>query len=200
MADMPDVDRVICAGDVVGYNPWPGECIREVRRRDIPTVQGNHDRAVASATNFRFNELARAGVEYARDNLDETAIAWLDGLPTSTSVADGRISIVHGHPDDPDRYTYPAQFSPRMLGEAEILVLGHTHVQHAERYAEGIVLNPGSVGQPRDGDPRAAYAVLDLDGMTVDERRVTYDIDAVCDKIAAEGLPPGLGSRLRRGE
>lgn len=200
MADMPDVDRVICAGDVVGYNPWPSECIREVKRRDIPTVQGNHDRAVASETAFRFNELARAGVEFARDRLDGEEREWLGDLPIETTVADGRVRIVHGHPDDPDRYTFPGDFSPRMLDGEALLVLGHTHIQHHEVYDEGLVVNPGSVGQPRDRDPRAAYAIVDLEEETVEERRVDYDVEAVCRRIDAVGLPSTIGDRLRRGE
>jgi predicted phosphodiesterase len=79
------------------------------------------------------------------------------------------------------------------------LVLGHTHHQHVEQYAEGTVLNPGSVGQPRDGDPDAAYAVVDLDAGTVDLRRVEYDVEAVVDAVAEAGLPERIGTRLRDG-
>lgn len=200
MADIPDVDRVVCAGDVVGYNPWPHECVREIRRRDVPTVQGNHDRAVATEASFRFNELARAGVAFARERLSDEERAWLEGLPTETSVADGRVRVVHGHPDDPDRYTFPGDFTPAMLDGEELLVLGHTHVQHSECYDEGMIVNPGSVGQPRDRDPRAAYAIVDLEERTVEERRVDYDVEAVCRRIDAVGLPSTLGDRLRRGE
>ena len=199
-ADMPDVDLLLCAGDVVGYNPWPRESVREIRRREIPTVQGNHDRAVASGASFRFNELARSGVEFARERLSDDDRQWLDALPTERTVAAGRVKIVHGHPADPDRYTMPADFSATMLGDEELLVLGHTHVQHHEIYDDGIIVNPGSVGQPRDGDPRAGYAIIDLENGSVEERRVAYDIEAVCREIEAVGLPATLGNRLRRGQ
>jgi len=198
-ARAPAVDAVVCAGDVVGYNPWPAECVAAVREREIPTVMGNHDRAVASDTAFRFNSMAAAGVEHAREELDGDAIAWLSDLPDDRTVLDGRVKLVHGHPDDPDRYTYPEEFSPAMLDEEDILVTGHTHVQGHETFDEGIVMNPGSVGQPRDGDPRAAYALVDLDDLAVEERRVEYDIAAVADAVREAGLPDRIGERLYDG-
>jgi putative phosphoesterase len=197
--DMPSVDGLLCAGDVVGYNPWPAECVEFVRERAIPTVMGNHDRAVASDSPFRFNSMAKAGVEYARRHLDDDALDWLASLPDSQTVADGRVKAVHGHPDDPDRYTYPDEFSPRMLGDEDVLVTGHTHVQGHRIFDEGIVMNPGSVGQPRDSDPRAAYAVVDLDDLSVEERRVEYGVDAVVEAVEETDLPGRIGSRLYEG-
>ncbi|SFL39615.1 phosphoesterase, MJ0936 family [Halogranum rubrum] len=198
--DMPRVDGLVCAGDVVGYNPWPAECVAEVRERAIPTVQGNHDRAASTGSAFGFNSMARAGVDYTREQLDAESIEWLGTLPTERTVADGRVKVVHGHPDDPDHYTRPHEFAPDLLGEEDVLVMGHTHVQHHEVYDEGIVLNPGSVGQPRDGDERAAYAVLDLDAMEVEERRVDYSIRSVVDAVREAGLPERIGTRLLDGK
>jgi putative phosphoesterase len=197
--DVPEVDALVNAGDVVGYNPWPAECLDEIREREIPSVMGNHDRAVASETGFRFNSMAAAGVRHAREHLNDDQLAWLAELPDERTCFDGRVKLVHGHPDDPDRYTYPEDFSPRLLGDEDVLVMGHTHVQHVERYAEGTVLNPGSVGQPRDRDPDAAYAVLDLDAMTVDLHRVEYDVEPVIEAVEAAGLPSKIGQRLRKG-
>ncbi|MFC4450529.1 metallophosphoesterase family protein [Halorussus aquaticus] len=198
--DMPDVDGLVCAGDVVGYNPWPAECVEMVREREIPTVMGNHDRAVASGTAFRFNQMAKAGVEHARERLSENQRDWLADLPDERHEFDGRVKIVHGHPDDPDHYTMPEEFSADLLDGEDVLVMGHTHVQYAEEYADGVVMNPGSVGQPRDGDPRAAYAVLDLDDLSVEQRRVEYDIEAVRREVEAVGLPSKIGARLERGQ
>jgi putative phosphoesterase len=193
------VDGLVCAGDVVGYNPWPSDCVSAMRERAVPTVMGNHDRAVATGSAFRFNQMAAAGVEYARERLSEAQLSWLSDLPDERTVADGRVKLVHGHPENPDRYTYPEEFGPHLLGEEDVLVMGHTHVQGHELYGEGVVMNPGSVGQPRDGDPRAAYAVLDLDGPAVEERRVEYDIDAVMDAVRAADLPDRIGTRLYDG-
>ncbi|WP_311170264.1 metallophosphoesterase family protein [Halobellus ordinarius] len=197
--DLPDVDAVVCAGDVVGYNPWPAECVAAVRNGEIPTVMGNHDRAASSGTAFRFNSMAAAGVEHARDRLDDDAIAWLADLPDTRTVLDGRLKLVHGHPDDPDRYTYPEEFSPSMLDDEDVLVMGHTHVQGHEIFDDGIVMNPGSVGQPRDSDPRAAYALVDLDDLSVEERRVGYDIDSVMEAVKEADLPDRIGERLYDG-
>ncbi|UWG52115.1 Serine/threonine protein phosphatase PP2A family [Halalkaliarchaeum sp. AArc-CO] len=222
LSAMPEVHALVCAGDVVGYNPWPAECLERVRELEIPTVQGNHDRAVAGGGGFGFNSMAGAGVEYARGELDEEAISWLGSLPAMRSEFDGRIHIAHGHPDNPDRYTYPEEFSARLLegGEGgnvetqdpDVLVLGHTHVQGHRVFEEGVVMNPGSVGQPRDGDPRAAYALLELgdpedpvdtgtsgDVPTVEEHRVEYDIETVVEAVEEAGLPKRIGTRLREG-
>ena len=198
---MPAVDLLVNAGDVVGYNPWPVECVEWVRDRGVPTVMGNHDRETARSGAVRFNRMANAGVEYARERLSDEAREWLATLPDRRTVADGRVRIVHGHPEDPDRYTYPAEFSPAMLDGEEVLVTGHTHVQGHRTFEEGVVMNPGSVGQPRDGDPRAAYAVVDLstDPPTVDERRVEYDVERVVEAAAEAGLPRQIGERLREG-
>jgi len=199
LADLPDVDALVCAGDVVGYNPWPAECVEAVRDRGIPTVMGNHDRAVATGTAFRFNAMAKAGVEYAAERLSADQRAWLADLPDERREFGDRVKIVHGHPEDPDHYTRPEEFGPHLLGDEDVLVMGHTHVQHHEVYDEGVVLNPGSVGQPRDRDPRAAYAILDLEDRSVEERRVAYDVEAVQRAVEEGGLPSRIGSRLAEG-
>ncbi|PSQ16913.1 metallophosphoesterase [Halobacteriales archaeon QS_8_69_26] len=199
MADMPDVDALLCAGDVVGYNPWHAECIEAVRDRGIPTVMGNHDRAVATGTAFRFNEMAAAAVRHAEEQLTDEQRQWLSELPDERPELDDRVKVVHGHPEDPDRYTYPQEFGPHMLGDEDALIMGHTHVQGHETYRSGVVMNPGSVGQPRDGDPRAAYSVLDLDESTVDERRVEYDVERVQRAVREADLPARIGDRLSEG-
>lgn len=198
-------DAIVCAGDVVGYNPWPADCVEWVRGEAVPTVMGNHDRAVATGTAFRFNSMAAAGVEYAREELADDEIEWLADLPDRRTLFDDRVRIVHGHPNDVDHYTYPNEFSAELLSLADdpdLLVMGHTHVQHAESFDAGTVLNPGSVGQPRDGDPDAAYAVVDLDASPpdVDLHRVAYDVDRVADAVAEAGLPEEIGDRLYHGK
>ena len=197
--DVPDVDATVCAGDVVGYNPWPAECVAALRDRDVPTVMGNHDRAVASDSTFRFNSMAAAGVEYARSELDDDALSWLSALPDERTELDGRVRLVHDHPWIQDKYTYPEEFRADFLDDEDVLVLGHTHVQDHRVFDEGIVMNPGSVGQPRDGDHRAAYAILDLNDLSVEERRVDYDIEAVVEAVEEAGLPERIGTRLYDG-
>ncbi|SDJ90754.1 phosphoesterase, MJ0936 family [Halovenus aranensis] len=199
LADMPPVDALVCAGDVVGYNPWHADCVETLRERGVPTVMGNHDRAVVGDSGFGFNSMAGAGVQHAQETLDEGHVEWLAALPDQRSEFDGRVRLVHSHPDHRGHYTYPEEFGPDLLGAESVLVLGHTHVQHHEIYDEGVVMNPGSVGQPRDDDPRAAYGVLDLDTLSVTEHRVTYDIDRVQEAVGRAGLPERIGNRLESG-
>ena len=199
LEDCPPVDAIVCAGDVVGYNPWPAECVDRLRERDAITIVGNHDRALLDGTTFPYNEMANAGIAIARKTLDDDQRAWLASLPDERRCFDRRIRVVHGHPEDRDRYTYPEEFSPRLLDDEDVLVVGHTHVQHVERFADGFVVNPGSVGQPRDGDPRAAYAVADLSALTVDTHRVEYDVERVQEAIRKAGLPDQTGARLADG-
>lgn len=201
--DMPPVDDIHCAGDVVGYNPWPATCLETVREECSLVVQGNHDRTVETPERYSANRMAMAGLEHAKSELDEEQLEYLAGLPPRTEFDDGAYKLVHSHPD-PEKlgsYVRPAQFT-RMrphLDDHDGLVLGHTHVQHAVTVDDRLVVNPGSVGQPRDGDPEAAYAVLDTDGNDVDLHRVRYDIDRVIDAVEEAGLPDRTGARLLDG-
>jgi predicted phosphodiesterase len=201
--DLPAVDDLVCAGDVVGYNPWPRECLERVRETCSVVVQGNHDRTVERPHRYEHNQMAHVGLELAQDELADEQRAWLADLPPRTEIADGAYRLVHSHPD-PDRlgsYVRPAQF-PRMrpyLDDHRGIVLGHTHVQHEATIDDRLVVNPGSVGQPRDGDPRAAYAVLDTDAQQVDLHRVAYDVDRVVDRVEELGLPERTGTRLLDG-
>jgi putative phosphoesterase len=215
LEDMPTVDRLVCAGDVVGYNPWHAECVAAMRGDgsalspeaaaklpdgEVSTVMGNHDRAVAFDAAYGFNEMAAAGVRHARESLDDDQLSWLEGLPERRVVCDGRLKLVHGHPEDPDRYTYPEEYNAGMLDDEHVLVMGHTHVQGHAFFEDGLVMNPGSVGQPRDGDSRAAYALLDFDDYTIEDHRVEYDIDRVITAVEDAALPERIGTRLLSGQ
>lgn len=201
--DMPGVDRIVCAGDVIGYNPWPRECVERVRDVASATVRGNHDRTVENPSRYRANRMAEAGLEHAKAALSGEQRDWLRGLPRTETVAGGRYLLVHSHPaaEREDAYVYPEEFGTldRHLGEYDGIVLGHTHVQGARSVGGGLVVNPGSVGQPRDGDPDAGYAVLDTARDDVDLRRVAYDIDRVRDAVEAADLPERTAERLYKG-
>ncbi|MFB6172919.1 MAG: metallophosphoesterase [Haloarculaceae archaeon] len=200
--DMPAVDDLVCAGDVVGYNPWPGDCVDVVRSRCSATVMGNHDRNVDTPERYAANHMARAGLEHAQATLTDDQLAWIRSLPRSVELADGDLLLVHDHPTEQDRYVMPREFPSLApyLDDYDAVVLGHTHVQHAERVDGGLVCNPGSVGQPRDGDPRAGYAVLDTETTTVDLHRVAYDVEAVRTAVRDAELPDQTGDRLVEGQ
>ena len=201
--DLPPVDAVVCAGDVVGYNPWPSECVERIRSVASVTVRGNHDRMVDTPDRYAHNEMAHAGLEHAAAELSAGQREWLRSRPDRTDVAAGDYRLVHSHPDpgERDSYVYPRDFAAMRpyLDDHDGLVLGHTHVQHAATVDGRVIVNPGSVGQPRDGDPEAAYAVLDTDRNEVDLRRTAYDVDRVRREIEAQGLPSGTAERLARG-
>lgn len=108
--DMGPVDALVCAGDIVGYGPSPEECLHMVRERDIPTVVGNHDREVVRGMTWE------SGDEYARRTLSTEEIEWLADLPRELRLFDGRLKVVHDHPDERDRYTEPDDFAPALLG------------------------------------------------------------------------------------
>jgi predicted phosphodiesterase len=206
--DLPPVEALVCAGDIVGYGPHPTECVAALRAWDGPVlaVQGNHDRAVVAGADIG-DGMAGAGVRHARAELDEGALAWLEALPAGRTLFGGRMRLAHGHPADPDRYVYPSLFDRSLLDTERALVLGHTHVQASETFERAgwdgterqLVLNPGSVGQPRDGDPAAAYATLTLDPPTATLHRVGYDIERTVRAVRDAGLPVAAGERLRKG-
>ncbi|MFC7185970.1 metallophosphoesterase family protein [Halorubrum yunnanense] len=202
--DMPAVDRIVCAGDVIGYNPWPAECVDRVREVAAMTVRGNHDRTVETPERYRANHMAEAGLEHAKGSLSDDGLAWIRGLPRAETFAGGRYLLVHSHPaaEREDAYVYPEEFPTldRHMGEYDGIVLGHTHVQGKRSVAGGVVVNPGSVGQPRDGDPDAGYAVLDTATGDVALERVAYDVDRVSEAVADAGLPERTADRLYKGE
>ena len=202
-ADAGRVDAVLCTGDLVDYGPAPRACVEWVRRHADRTVRGNHDHAVAQCVPAVGDTGLRAVAAAARDRqraeLGPEELRYLARLPVCDGFAhDGRGALmVHGSPRDPlDDYAPadPAGWRDRLDGvTADLLLVGHTHtpyVLHAERPGGGAVtvVNPGSVGQPRDGDPRASYAVIE-DG-AVSLRRVAYDVRPAVAALRACGLPP----------
>ena len=195
-----DADAILCAGDLVGYNPWPNEVIWEIKMRNIPCIRGNHDRAVIYDDYSRFNPYAATAASWTRAQLTEENMKYLYSLKDNLilEVEGKRIAVHHGAPFDEDRYIYPADVTEELLGydNADILVLGHTHVPFVKVFDSGVIINPGSVGQPRDGDPRASYALVDLKNRKYEIKRVEYPIDEVYEKIIEEGLPAFLGERL----
>jgi protein phosphatase len=202
LAAEPQVDGVICLGDLVNYGPHPVECVRWAQANAVPDwiVQGNHDRAVGCDEDPRcsapYRPLAAAMQRYTAGRLDAAAKAYLAGLPAGefNKAGNARCFLCHAIPSDP-LYGYLQLRDPRARWEAEIhlanrpdfLLVGHTHQPCVRLINSTLVVNPGSVGQPKGGDPRASYALWsDGDVML---RRAEYDVRAVARDLAFCELP-----------
>jgi predicted phosphodiesterase len=219
-------ERAVCLGDVVGYGPDPNEVVERVRSLVSAIVRGNHDKAVSGISNLEdFNPVARAAVEWTRSRLRPENMQYLRSLPGGPIETDG-VALVHGAVEDEDEYVLARnQALPGLLASPRpITFFGHTHIQGGFSYDGTAVetiqlspkagksfsvvslepktrylLNPGSVGQPRDGDPRAAFAIADIEKRRVEFWRTPYDISAVQDRMENAGAPEALVLRLAFG-
>ncbi len=221
LADMGSVDALWCLGDVVGYGPDPNACIARLKDLGAVCIVGNHDWAVLEHASLDdFNADAAAAVLWTRERLDADLRAWLDACPQVIRL--DPVTLAHGSPCDPIwEYVLSESVARRSLRcfQTAVCLIGHTHVPssfvqqpdgsiEAEYRADGdqlvlgeqrLLANPGSVGQPRDQDPRAAYLVYDSDAATLSWRRTPYPIEATQEKMRREGLPPRLAHRLAYG-
>jgi diadenosine tetraphosphatase ApaH/serine/threonine PP2A family protein phosphatase len=216
---LPPVDVVVVLGDVVGYGPDPNGVIARLRAEGVRAVQGNHDRAVQDPKVLEwFNPHAAAALEWTRGVLSAESAAYLARLPVQRRVGPHR--VVHGSPRKPYIWEYILEFGQASeildgLG-SRLCFFGHTHVPRIFTMQDELIpelgpaspwyplpqpalVNPGSVGQPRDGVPDAAFAVVDLDGPAVQFHRVPYDVPATQAKIVAAGLPEIEAARLALG-
>jgi len=205
LSDMPRVDEIICAGDLVGYGAEPNEVLKLARAKGIRAVMGNHDRAALTRDVRGMNDRAAAAALWTAERLTRENLDYLASLPThlELKLEGQRIYVVHGSPRDPfNEYVFPDFSHQEMVEvvrgvEADVIVLGHTHIP-MRRLVLGInVFNPGGVGQPRDRDPRASYAVMELaEELRIRFQRVEYDVEAAAEKIKEAGLPEELATRL----
>lgn len=199
------VDRMIFGGDLVGYGANPNEVIERIGEIGAMVVMGNHDYAAATGDTHWFNPYAAAAIQWARSILSKENLKYLESLPRSLLVESGglRIGVYHGSPRDPlSEYIYPQgndwffKYYLENLG-IDVLVLGHTHIPYIIKVGDrGLAFNPGGIGQPRDGDPRLSYAVLDTDSLHIDFYRVEYTVHEAAEKILKAGLPEFLAKRL----
>lgn len=219
-------DRAVCLGDLVGYGPDPNEVIERVRALSSVTIRGNHDKAGSGLDSAEdFNPVARKAALWTRERLSAEHIEYLRGLPGGPAEVEG-VSLIHGALRNEDEYVFaPAQALEGLLeAPTQVSFFGHTHYQGgfsfrnnnlhvihlkpgpgtafaALQLEEGTryLLNPGSIGQPRDGDARAACAVADLQHNVVEFWRIPYDVDAVQKRMLGAGLPEPLALRLALG-
>jgi putative phosphoesterase len=210
IASLPSYDSLLCLGDIVGYGPEPDGVIEELRRLQPKiTLMGNHDYAVTTGDVSGFSHHAALAVEWTRGHISKENMQYLSLLPlTGRAEVNGkRVGLFHGSPDDPlIEYVFPdiSQLGAAKLiqrANADIVLLGHTHIPMAYSVRNALLANPGSVGQPRDGDPRASFAIVTIsdDRVMFDMRRIEYDVDSVANKIQGTGLPRFLADRLYAG-
>ena len=205
-------DRLLCAGDLVGYGPFPNECVSLVAETGVLCVAGNHDlMAIDALDDSRAGALARETLRWTRTVLDPEARAYLASLPPTAAV--GELVMAHGSLHDPTAYVESDRAAAELahLGEehpeASLLVLGHTHTalaygEQRGRLLEGragdaaieagerLLVNPGSVGQPREWRPLVRFALIDLDERLVHHRALSYDDASVRRALMERGLPP----------
>ena len=219
-------ERALCLGDIVGYGPDPNQVVERVRSLVSAIIRGNHDKAVSGLSDLEdFNPVARAVVEWTRSQLLPENVRYLQSLPAGPVEADG-IVLVHGAVEDEDDYVFtPEQALVGLLASRRpVTFFGHTHIQGGFSYdgskierVESLprpgknfavvslepktryLLNPGSIGQPRDGDPRGAFAIVDLEKRKVEFWRIPYDIPAVQERMERAGVPEALILRLAFG-
>jgi diadenosine tetraphosphatase ApaH/serine/threonine PP2A family protein phosphatase len=218
--DLPAVDEVWVLGDIVGYGPQPNEVIVTLQEMGARSVLGNHDAAAIGTIDSNwFNHDAARAIHWTAEVIDDNARAYMATLPEVRTQ--GELTAVHGSPRDPMwEYIAGANVAAENLSAfgTSLCLHGHTHVPVVFRADDGrmgavpstpeepvsvragrSLVNPGSVGQPRDGNPAASYLVLDTDAGVVEFRRVAYDIGATQQSMRHAGLPPRLAERLSYG-
>jgi predicted phosphodiesterase len=215
-------ERIWCLGDIVGYGPDPKECIELLRQNDHICVAGNHDwGAIGKIDVDDFNSEAAAACRWTGQQLDQQEVDYLANLPLVTS--EGDFTLAHGSPREPIwEYlvsTHVARFSFNYF-QTKFCLVGHSHVPMVFELlapdgdclvheflmdtplnldSNRLIINPGGVGQPRDSDPRASYAIYDSDQGLIWHHRVVYDISSTQQRMREYGLPYGLAARLSHG-
>jgi len=190
LADVSNVDAIFCAGDVVGYYADPNEVCELLRQTANTIIRGNHDAYVTGELTPREEHRVAYRTDWTREVLTKDNYDWLATLSVEMSAElDGKcIKLRHASPWDEETYLYPD--SERLqnihLEVREILILGHTHWPMVVRSGNGIVINPGSVGQPRDWNPMASYVILNTQTLEFEFRRVSYDVARLQERLARQ--------------
>jgi putative phosphoesterase len=207
------IDEIYCGGDLVGYGPHPNEVCALIEERGIPTIYGNYDYAIGrdledcgcAYVDQHDRELGQRSVEWTLAHTNAEAKAFMRSLPfdLSFSVGNHQVHLVHGSPRKVNEYLFeekPARLYERLAAaeEAGTLVFGHTHRPWIHTYGGVLFVNCGSVGKPKDGDPRGGFAVLEdaRDSVAARIERFDYDADAVAREVAASGLPAEYAEKL----
>lgn len=210
------IKAVYCAGDLVGYGPRPNEVIDLIRNKGIPAVMGNYDDAIGNARivcgcDYKDEESLRIGegsIAWTRDNTTDANKHWLRELPAEIRLSEPGLEtlLVHGSPRAINEYLHedtPEEYLNELLAGsgADVLICGHTHLPYAIRVKAGFVINAGSAGKPKHGNPNVTYAVVDCRGglLQVDIVEVRYDFERTAREIESSGLPAELAEIIRTG-
>ncbi len=207
------IEQVYCGGDLVGYGPHPNDVCGLIAERRIPTIYGNYDYAIArdeedcgcAYVTPHDRELGQLSVDWTLAHTSQDSKAFMRGLPFDLrfAVADVDVHLVHGSPRKVNEYLFedkPARLYERLAAAERdpVLVFGHTHKPWVHEYGGVLFVNCGSVGKPKDGDPRGAFAVLRAaaDSVDVSIERVDYDAEAVAAEVREAGLPGEFADKL----
>lgn len=208
-----EADEILCAGDLVGYGPHPNQVVERIKALGIRCVQGNYDDAVANARlvcgcdypDAQSMEVGIASLSWTDERLTPDNREFLRLLPATLRLRAGecRLLLAHGSPRRLNEYLHadtPAERLAEIFDQtdADVLVVGHTHRPYHRQVGRRHLINAGSVGQPRDGDNRAAYVIIRFDAAPrVEIIRVPYDVEAVAAELVEAGLPEALAEALR---
>ncbi len=215
--DVRGLEHLYCLGDLVGYGTFPNEVVEAIRARRVPTLMGNYDQGVGHSSDdcgcaYRTPEaraLGERSIAWTNAHTSAANKAFLRDLPPHIALrlGDLRVALVHGSPRRVNEYLYedrPDSSFERLLdmAEADVMVCGHTHLPYHKRLPSGRhVINAGSVGKPKDRDPRAGYVVLRAEGRRLDVEfiRVAYDVERAAQAIEAADMPDAFAAMLRAG-
>lgn len=209
LADMPETDKLVCLGDIIGYGPHPSDCVSIVRQHADIALYGNHEKYLHKPTERPNRDDIKIGIVHAENQLTQDQIDWLQTLPLQATIED-ILDLAHGYPDEHNPYKYIRRNNvtdviPHLKNsDSDALAFGHSHIQfkqdlRAIEEGTGIAFNPGSVGQPRDNNRKAAYAILETDPLSVNLHRVEYDVKETQSNIRDYGLAPFSADRLSTG-
>ena len=207
------IEQIYCGGDLVGYGPHPNEVCARIQERGIPTIYGNYDHAIARDLHDcgcayitpHDREIGQQSVEWTLVHTDQRSKDFMRELPFDLrfSVGGTSVHLVHGSPRKVNEYLFedkPASLYERLAAaeDADVLVFGHTHKPWDHTYGGVRFVNCGSVGKPKDSDPRGAFAILDASSgaLAVTIERVAYDAEAVAGEVRAAGLPAEFADKL----
>ncbi len=199
------ISKIFCCGDIVGYNTNPNEVCELLEKKQVTCILGNHDQAILSKDYSWFNSVAEVALQWTQENISKKSTSFLKSLSTfhEEIIENKKHFFVHGSPEDHlYQYVFPG-VSDKILEKflkstkADVLVMGHTHFPFTRKLGNKLVVNPGSVGQPRDNNPKASYAIMD--GLEASIRRVPYDFITTQKKLKNADLPYYLSARLAEG-